>query len=156
MPCDDGVEQNRQLRKEETAITAKGVKRKRGQHECDVCGKMCARPSKLAEHMRTNTKEKPYECDVCEKRFSQSGNTTCVFTRTRNRMSAMCARRDIVILMVLNTTCVLNISSFIIGSTVYIHTYQHPEKVHQSLHLITEEEKIFFFFFFSSFYIVRF
>ena len=74
VPCDDGVEQNRQLRKEETAITAKGVKRKRGQHECDVCGKMCARPSKLAEHMRTHTKEKPYECDVCEKRFSQSGN----------------------------------------------------------------------------------
>tara|TARA_B100001778_G_scaffold327297_1_gene325119 strand:- start:1336 stop:1518 length:183 start_codon:yes stop_codon:yes gene_type:complete len=29
---------------------------------------------------------------------------------------------------------------------VYIHTYQYPEKVHQSLHLITEEEKIFFFF----------
>ena len=74
VPCDDGVEQNHQMRKEETAIIAKGVKRKRGQHECDVCGKMCARPSKLAEHMRTHTKEKPYECDVCEKRFSQSGN----------------------------------------------------------------------------------
>ncbi|CCO19955.1 PREDICTED: zinc finger protein 347-like [Bathycoccus prasinos] len=40
--------------------------------------------------------------------------------------------------------------------TLYIHTYQYPEKVHQSLHLITEEEKIFLFFFFSSFYIVRF
>ena len=74
VPCDDGVEQNHQMRKEETAIIAKGVKRKRGQHECDVCEKMFDRPSKLAEHMRTHTKEKPYECDVCEKRFSQSGN----------------------------------------------------------------------------------
>ena len=63
-----------QIQKEETTFIKKGTKRKRGQHECDVCGKMCARPSKLAEHMRTHTKEKPYECDVCEKRFSQSGN----------------------------------------------------------------------------------
>ena len=74
VPCDDGVEQNHQMRKEETAIIAKGVKRKRGQHECDVCEKMFDRPSKLAEHMRTHTKEKPYECDVCEKRFTQSSS----------------------------------------------------------------------------------
>ena len=40
VPCDDGVEQNHQMRKEETAIIAKGVKRKRGQHECDVCEKV--------------------------------------------------------------------------------------------------------------------
>jgi len=39
VPC--GVEQNHQMRKEETgAIIAKGVKRKRGQHECDVCEKV--------------------------------------------------------------------------------------------------------------------
>ena len=31
VPCDDGVEQNHQMRKEETTILAKGVKRKRGQ-----------------------------------------------------------------------------------------------------------------------------
>ena len=73
MPCDDVVEQNHQMREEETAFIAKGVKRKRG-HECDVCEKMFVTPSKLATHMRTHTKEKPYECDVCEKRFTRSGS----------------------------------------------------------------------------------
>jgi hypothetical protein len=60
VPCDDVVEQNHQMREEETAFIAKGVKRKRG-HECDVCEKMFVTPSKLATHMRTHTKEKPYE-----------------------------------------------------------------------------------------------
>ena len=66
VPCDDVVEQ-KQTRKD-----AKGVKRKRGQHECDVCEKVFDSPSSLAIHMRTHTKEKPHECDVCEKRFTQS------------------------------------------------------------------------------------
>ena len=66
VPRDDVVEQN-QTRKD-----AKGVKRKRG-HECDVCEKVFRYPSKLAEHRRTHTKEKPYECDVCEKSFTQAG-----------------------------------------------------------------------------------
>ena len=58
MPRDDVVTEQNQMREEETARIAKGVKRKRTQHECDVCEKVFRYPSKLAEHMRTHTKEK--------------------------------------------------------------------------------------------------
>ena len=100
---DDDLEANHhQIQKEETTVNKKGAKRKRTQHECDVCEKvfdrrirfgpdtcvrtrkrnrmnvMCARSvfvnlSHLKTHMRIHTNEKPYECDVCEKRFRQSG-----------------------------------------------------------------------------------
>ena len=70
---DDDDEMDEQIRKEEPTFR-KGSKRKRTQHECNVCEKMFVTPSKLATHMRTHTKEKPYECDVCEKRFSRAAN----------------------------------------------------------------------------------
>ena len=71
---DDFNEANHhQIQKEETTFKKKGTKRKRTQHECDVCEKVFQYPSILAIHMRTHTNEKPYECDVCEKRFRQSG-----------------------------------------------------------------------------------
>ena len=74
IPDYDDDEMNEQIREEEMTVR-KGWKRKRTQqHECDVCEKVFRYPSKLAEHMRTHTKETPYECDVCEKRFTQSGN----------------------------------------------------------------------------------
>ena len=64
------VEQN-QIRKEETdgGVIRKGAKRKRTQHECDVCDKAFRTSSILKLHMRIHTNEKPYECDVCEKRY---------------------------------------------------------------------------------------
>ena len=55
------IEEN-EIRK--VLTTTKGVKRKRTQHECDVCEKMFGSPSQLAIHMRTHTNEKPYECDA--------------------------------------------------------------------------------------------
>ena len=67
---DDFNEANHhQIQKEETTFKKKGTKRKRTQHECDVCEKVFQYPSSLAIHMRTHTNEKPYECDVCEKLF---------------------------------------------------------------------------------------
>ena len=72
MPCGDDVVEQNQMRKEETAISAKGVKRKRAQHECDVCEKVFRYPSFLDRHMRTHRNEKPYECDVCEMKFRHS------------------------------------------------------------------------------------
>ena len=69
------VEQNH-IRKEETdgGVIRKEAKRKRTQHECDVCEKRFTRSGSLKVHMRIHTNERPYECDVCEKRFRYSSN----------------------------------------------------------------------------------
>ena len=62
VPCDDGVEQNHRMRKEETAILAKGVKRK---------GNTSAMFARRCFLVHPNW---PY---------------ICVRTRTRNRLNVM-------------------------------------------------------------------
>ena len=74
MPCGDDVVEQNQMRKEETAISAKGVKRKRGGHECGVCEKRFTQSGSLKSHMRMHTNEKPFECDVCDEAFRQLGH----------------------------------------------------------------------------------
>ena len=49
---DDDDEMDEQIRKEETAFR-KGSKRKRTQHECDVCEKAFRRSDVLKRHKRT-------------------------------------------------------------------------------------------------------
>ncbi len=38
--------------------------------QCFFCGQECARPSHLAIHWRTHTREKPFGCSYCEEFFS--------------------------------------------------------------------------------------
>ncbi|CAL6348557.1 unnamed protein product [Bathycoccus prasinos] len=72
---DDDLEANHhQIQKEETTFIKKGVKRKRTQHECDVCEKSFSRSGSLKRHMLIHTNERLYECDVCEKAFRESGH----------------------------------------------------------------------------------
>uniref|UniRef100_A0A8D3DYA8 C2H2-type domain-containing protein n=1 Tax=Scophthalmus maximus TaxID=52904 RepID=A0A8D3DYA8_SCOMX len=46
-------------------------------HFCPICvGRRFRGPNKLARHMRTHTKEKPFTCPVCSLTFSQSYHMT--------------------------------------------------------------------------------
>ncbi|CAD5210084.1 unnamed protein product [Bursaphelenchus xylophilus] len=39
--------------------------------ECEYCGKKLKYPSRILEHMRTHTKEKPFVCPICHTGFAQ-------------------------------------------------------------------------------------
>lgn len=45
-------------------------------NQCNVCGRLYARPSTLKTHLRTHTNERPFKCNVCNKTFSQAANLT--------------------------------------------------------------------------------
>lgn len=45
-------------------------------NQCNVCGRLYARPSTLKTHQRTHTNERPFKCNICSKTFSQAANLT--------------------------------------------------------------------------------
>lgn len=59
--------------KENDTQTEEHVPRKKPKRICTVCSKVIC-SSKLKQHMRSHTKEKPYTCNICSQRFSVGGN----------------------------------------------------------------------------------
>lgn len=47
-----------------------------GKHLCKYCGKDLHFASRLREHLRTHTGERPYQCTLCNYRATQSGSLT--------------------------------------------------------------------------------
>ena len=47
---------------------------KPGKHICPYCGRGCAKPSVLENHLRAHTNERPYPCVPCDISFKTKSN----------------------------------------------------------------------------------
>jgi hypothetical protein len=54
-------------------VASKSRRRKPTLHQCEDCGKVLKYPSKIAEHRRSHTGERPHICPQCGMGFSQKG-----------------------------------------------------------------------------------
>ena len=104
---DDDDEMDEQIREEEPTFR-KGSKRKRTQHECDVCEKVFRYPSLLANTCVLTRTRARMSVMFAIKLFVNLllWKSTCVCTRTRNRTNVMCVRSVLLELIVCKATCV--------------------------------------------------
>lgn len=68
-------------------------RKKNKEHFCPICvGRHFRGPNKLARHMRTHTKEKPFSCPVCTLSFSQSYHMSRHLRKQHNLGQYICAK----------------------------------------------------------------
>lgn len=68
-------------------------------HTCEICSKSFT-SSKLRQHMRAHTKEKPYKCKECSQGFSMSGNLKrhmMTHTGERPHVCPVCGKGNFII-----------------------------------------------------------
>ncbi|GJQ87332.1 hypothetical protein Trydic_g17379 [Trypoxylus dichotomus] len=95
-------------------------------HSCSIC-KKCFTRSKLKQHMRVHTKEKPYVCKICSQAFSMSGNL-------KRHMMTHTGERPYV--------CEVCGKGFIQSKTLQIHRRTHSPITYDSLEFCTSEAHI--------------
>ncbi len=59
-------------------------------HQCRLCGKILSRSTKLSEHLRSHTGEKPFQCILCKAYFSRSYDLTKHKERHRGSYKYKC------------------------------------------------------------------
>ena len=65
-------------KKSKASYTQKTEDKKHGRikHVCKVCDRECGTPSKLKDHIRVHSGERPYMCKICDKLFSRKFHLT--------------------------------------------------------------------------------